>query len=205
LPDPKLGYAIVHAAGGHAGNDAQHAAIRRWVAPRDGLVAVTGKLTHPSPNGDGVRGRIVSGRAGLLGEWRARKSEAATVVTPFAVQAGDTLDFVVDCVDDVTSDSFAWTVQVKLTDAGDKTQATWDSARDFHGPTAVTMPQQIAYAWAVAYQRNITRDELELACAFVTGQLAHLRVQNAPGDHERTALTNLCQQLLSSNEFLYVD
>jgi hypothetical protein len=74
-----------------------------------------------------------------------------------------------------------------------------------HGPANITIPQQIAYAWAVAYQRNITREELELGCAFVARQLAQLRAQNAPGDHERTALTNLCQQLLSSNEFLYVD
>ena len=37
-PDLKLGYLRLTATGGHPGKDAQHAAIRRWVAPRDGTV-----------------------------------------------------------------------------------------------------------------------------------------------------------------------
>jgi hypothetical protein len=47
-------------------------------------------------------------------------------------------------------------------------------------------------------------EELDLACAFLDRQTRQLR--GAKGaDAELSALTNLCQQLLASNEFLYVD
>lgn len=65
--------------------------------------------------------------------------------------------------------------------------------------------QQIAYAWQIAYQREATLEELESACQFVAGQLAALSAGDDKMDRELVALTNLCQQLLSSNEFLYVD
>src|SRR5438132_14055359 len=42
-PDPKLGWLRITADGGHAGNDLDHAAIRRWVAPRHVVVNITGK------------------------------------------------------------------------------------------------------------------------------------------------------------------
>ncbi len=43
------------------------------------------------------------------------------------------------------------------------------------------------------------------ACAFVAGQLEVLAKANASGDRELVVLTDLCQQILTSNEFLYVD
>src|SRR5262249_32263420 len=43
-PDLKLAYLRLTATGGHPGKDAQHAAIRRWVAPHDGTVNLLGKL-----------------------------------------------------------------------------------------------------------------------------------------------------------------
>ena len=206
LPDAQLGWVILNAAGGHAGNDGQHAAIRRWTSPRAGFVAVTGKLHHGSPNGDGVRGRIVSSRTGLAGEWTVKASETATDFAKIEVQAGDTLDFVVDCSGDVNSDSFAWSVELKLADGQNQPLDRWNSATDFHGALGVSLPQQIAYAWQLAYQRPPTAAELELACQFVQDQVTALRTSgDASPDHELVALTSLCQQLLSSNEFLYVD
>jgi hypothetical protein len=56
----------------------------------------------------------------------------------------------------------------------------------------------IAYAWALAYQRPITPDELDAARAFVAAP-------RTGDDPDLSALTDLCQQLLCSNEFLYVD
>jgi hypothetical protein len=205
LPDAQLGWVILHAGGGHAGNDQQHATIRRWTAPRSGFVAVTGKLNHPSENGDGVRGRIVSSRSGLQGEWAVKKREAATDAPRIEVQAGDTLDFVVDCFGDVNSDSFAWNVELTLLDAQNQQLDRWNSASDFHGALGVSLPQQIAYAWQIAYQRQASPEELELACQFVSEQTAALRSSGDKSDHELSALTSLCQQLLSANEFLYVD
>jgi len=205
LPDPAIGWVILHAAGGHAGNDQQHAAIRRWIAPSKGVLAITGQLKHPSENGDGVRGRIVSSRQGLLGEWPVKSRETATEVAAVEVEAGDTIDFVTDCAGDVTSDSFEWGVQLKLAQATGGQPAVWDSAADFHGPLGVSVAQQIAWAWQIAYQRPIAADEWEAACQFVAKQITHLQAIGEKSDHELAALTSLCQQLFSSNEFLHVD
>jgi hypothetical protein len=205
LPDPQIGWAILHAAGGHAGNDAARSPIRRWVAPREGVVTVSGKLKHPSENGDGVRGRLVSSRSGMQGEWKVKTSEAVTDVARVEVQAGETLDFVVDCLENVNSDSFEWTVQLKLATAEGQELDSWNSAADFHGPLGATLPQQVAYAWQIAFQRLPAPEELSLACEFVVEQENYLRSIADKSDRELTALTNLCQQLLSSNEFLYVD
>src|SRR4030095_9984690 len=56
LPDDHLGWVTLNREGGHVGNDAQHAAIRRWTAPRDLTVSISGKLSRPAEPGDGVEG-----------------------------------------------------------------------------------------------------------------------------------------------------
>jgi hypothetical protein len=203
LPDSTLGWVIVNGAGGHPGNDQQHAAIRRWTAPAKGALAIAGKLRHPSENGDGVRGRIVSSRQGSVGEWAVKTGETETTVPTVEVEAGDTIDFVTDCAGEVTSDSFEWRVHLTLVGGGPA--AVWDSAADFHGPPGTSVSQQIAYAWQVAYERPIAADELELAAQFVAQQIDHLRTIGEKSDHELAALASLCQQLFSSNEFLHVD
>jgi hypothetical protein len=68
-----------------------------------------------------------------------------------------------------------------------------------------TLPEQIGHAWELVYQRPITPEELSQASAFVLEQQRALEHSSASGDKELTVLTNLCQQLLDSNEFLYVD
>ncbi|MGV3483656.1 MAG: PSD1 and planctomycete cytochrome C domain-containing protein, partial [Planctomycetaceae bacterium] len=65
-PDPVIGWVLLHASGGHTGNNPDFAAIRRWTAPVSGVVKITGSLSHASESGDGVRGRIVSSRSGSI-------------------------------------------------------------------------------------------------------------------------------------------
>jgi hypothetical protein len=67
------------------------------------------------------------------------------------------------------------------------------------------LAQQIAEAWHAIYQRSITADELQWAMSFATEQRSTLGRAAAKGDRDLAVLTNLCQQLISSNEFLYVD
>jgi hypothetical protein len=67
------------------------------------------------------------------------------------------------------------------------------------------LPQMVAYAWNVAYQRPAAAEEVELGCQFVLAQMTELRASGDKTNHELTALASLCQQLLSSNEFLYAD
>ncbi|VTS05147.1 PSD1 and planctomycete cytochrome C domain-containing protein [Tuwongella immobilis] len=204
LPDAAHGWAMLHASGGHSG-DAQHSPIRRWVAPTAGVVTIRGKLHHPSPAGDGVRGRIVSSRSGLHSEWHVKTRSEATDASQITVQPGDTIDFVLDCVGDVTSDSFDWTVQLTLTDAKNASES-WDSRTDFRGPqaTGANLAQLAARAWQIVYQRPIRQAELDLVVDFLGKQVRTYRAAKH-ADPELAALTNLCQQLLASNEFLYVD
>ena len=205
-PDPAIGWALLWADGGHAGSDLQRSPIRRWTAPIDGVLTISGKLNHGSDSGDGVRGRIVSSRSGLAGEWSVKKSEAAANVSSLQVMAGDTIDFVTDCIGNVNADSFTWTADLKLQHP-QHGERSWSSSADFHGPLTAqpSLPQQLAFAWQLAYQRPITAEELELAASFVIEHLATTKPTDPKLDPELIALTHVCQQLISSNEFLYVD
>lgn len=74
---------------------------------------------------------------------------------------------------------------------------------------------QVTRAWQLAFCRPPAHSELTSTLAFLSGQESHL--QDLPEqkdkkgkpiprtDPELQALTNLCQALLSANEFLYVD
>ena len=134
LPDPKLGWVTIGAGGGHPGNDQQHAAIRRWTAPRDGTVAIRGTLAHPAEPGDGVRGRIVASGQGLLGEWVVHHGQAETAVAKATVQAGDTIDFLTDCRENENSDSFSWAPVIRYLAEGQSASGQkmeWNVAAEF--------------------------------------------------------------------------
>lgn len=138
LPDPVVGWAMLHGGGGHPGDSLKHAAIRRWLAPRNGTLTIEGRLRHRSDEGDGVLCRIVSNRSGVAGEWTVQHSETDTRVDSLTVEAGDQIDFYTDCRSAPTHDSFLWKVELKLTstppaEGGSKT--AWNSQTDFGGPT----------------------------------------------------------------------
>lgn len=210
LPDAAVGWVMISAQGGHPGAGAERAAIRRWTVPSAGEARVRGKLTHASEHGDGVRGWLVSSRAGVLGAWVVRHGEAVTDSPSFAVVPGETVDWVVDCREHETSDSFTWEVEVSLATDGSPAQ-TWSSVAGFYGaplPARVTL-EHLARAWLLAYLRPPARDELAAAAVFVREQTDWLRShpEDCPPDHpaDAQALAHLCHVLLNSNEFLYVD
>ena len=138
-PDAKLGWVQLTAQGGHAGNDLQHAAIRRWVAPRDAVVSIAGTLQHEHKEGDGIRGRIISSRTGPLGSWTLHNDKAETKVESVEIASGDTIDFVVDFNANLNSDDFKWSPVIKSKDqpagasSGDYA-AEWNAKKDFSGP-----------------------------------------------------------------------
>ncbi len=204
VPDPTIGYSFLNAAGGHTGNDQQHSPIRRWTAPLAGTVSITGSLHHPSENGDGVRSRVVSSRSGLAAEWIAEHKAVDANVAAIEVQAGDTLDFITDCRESVTSDSFAWSITIKLK-AADGKEVAWAADKGFPGPAPPPLATQIAATWQIAYHRPITPPEFAAVCGFFRQQFATLSETPSGTDPELQALTDLCQAILSSNEFLYVD
>jgi hypothetical protein len=132
FPDPKLSFLRLTPTGGHPGKDAQHAAIRRWIAPRDGTVSIRGTLGHGhvGSGGDGVEARIVSSRGGLLGTWTADKAMMETVADKISVQKGDTLDFVVSCRASQDFDSFIWSPTITLAGGA----VSWNANSQFQGP-----------------------------------------------------------------------
>ena len=73
------------------------------------------------------------------------------------------------------------------------------------GTSESRWPRRLTIAWELAYLRPIDVEEMSLAQSFIARQLDALGKEGKPEDRERAVLTNLCQQLLSSNEFLYVD
>jgi len=138
LPDAKLGWVILNGDGGHVGNDLNHAAIRRWRAPRDGTLRVGGELNHPSDRGDGVRARIVSSRSGLLGEWTAKNSRTPVKLDRVEVKRGELIDFVADCRQSVEFDSFHWSPVVKMT--SESSAVTPDDVREWNAKSGFSGP-----------------------------------------------------------------
>ncbi len=134
LPDPKLGWVVVSGTGGHPGNDQKHAAIRRWIAPHDGIITINGTLDHPVAAGDGVRGRIVSSQLGVLGKWLVHNKKGETKIENVAVKQGDKIDFVTDCFGDMNSDSFTWSPTIRFLADGKTVpgqRMEWSAANDF--------------------------------------------------------------------------
>jgi hypothetical protein len=133
-PDGKLGWVQLSAEGGHAGNDRQHAAVRRWTAPTEMSVRIESVLTHPTKAGDGVRGFLVHSRGGLLQSATVHDSQARLDVAELIVQSGDTLDFAVDIGGGLNNDQFTWHIAIVPRSADPRAGSTWNAKADFHGP-----------------------------------------------------------------------
>jgi hypothetical protein len=134
LPDPKLGWVMLHETGGHPGNDQEHAAIRRWIAPRDGTITISGALEHPTDKGDGVRGRVVSSQLGLLGQWLVHNKKENINLENVNVRRGDTIDFLTDCLGNESFDSFTWSPTIRFLADGKTTpdeRMEWSASNDF--------------------------------------------------------------------------
>jgi mono/diheme cytochrome c family protein len=140
FPHPEFGFASVIAAGGHPGLGIGMASIRRWIAPYDGEFSIKGELSVPRQNkGDGVRGRVVSSRSGVLAEWIADRTAPRTELERVGLKAGEILDFTVDCRRSANSDGFRWVPTIHLLirpeDAPADIQTVWDAQADFKPPS----------------------------------------------------------------------
>ncbi len=144
LPDPVIGWVSLHTTGGHPGDKA-HSAVRRWTARENQIVDVTGSVNHPSTNGDGVLAAIVQNGSKCLVSKVVAHTTAPVEAKGVTVRAGDTLDFVIDCRENNTSDSFEWSPTISVVSGqergGIKTVNTpasalhqWNGAADFSGP-----------------------------------------------------------------------
>ena len=209
LPDEVTSFSFLSATGGHAALPQLHP-IRRWTSPVQGKLQIKGTLSHATDNGNGIRLTMISSRRGLLGRWSAHNSTQAYDLT-VDVEVGDIIDAVVDAQGSHTSDSYANRYEISLVGREPADNRSWESTTDFHGllePNAyeqkATVGQQLAYGWLLAYGRRATEQELQLSIEFIREQLILLRRQ----DHKTPlaqAMTNYCQALLGSNQFLYIE
>lgn len=107
------GGVFLNAFGGRPGRT-NFAAIRRWVAPRDGTISISGEFTNNQSAGDGARGRIVSSRTGLLGEWTVHNKHVSTSLEKIDVKQNETIDFVVDNPRGKNSGIFYWAPVIRM-------------------------------------------------------------------------------------------
>lgn len=133
-PGGRTGWAQLTAEGGHPGDTRAHASVRRWVAPRDAVVKVSGRLKHEPEAGDGVRAFVVSSRQGELAAATVHHGEADLGVPRVEVRMGDTLDFVVDIGEGLNSDQFLWAPVVGPVEGGGEALRVSDAAKEFDGP-----------------------------------------------------------------------
>jgi Protein of unknown function (DUF1553)/Protein of unknown function (DUF1549)/Planctomycete cytochrome C len=210
-PDPTIGWVILNANGGHPGG--KFAAIRRWTAPIELKLNLAGKMQHSADSGDGVRGRIVSDRQGLLGNWECYNTAIETEVNAIEVAAGETIDFVTDCRTTENADSFVWNVTLRIEGGPGVALRERDSAKDFHGPVGQedfdALPAQLQYAWQLALCRQPTEDELRLSLEYAANQLLALQIDPsgiaAGSTASKQLLVNYCHALMNANEFVYAD
>ncbi|MGZ8899768.1 MAG: PSD1 and planctomycete cytochrome C domain-containing protein, partial [Limisphaerales bacterium] len=140
VPDAKLGWLILNATGGHPGEGLKHAVIRRWTAPQDCTVTISGTLEHATEAGNGVRGSILSSRTGLLAMTPAYNAKREMIVPRVEVKKGETLDFIADSNGDLNSDSFNWAPRIKTLADSSGSAMTWNAKQDFSGPVEVPVP-----------------------------------------------------------------
>ena len=140
VPDAKLGWLILNATGGHPGDGLRNVVIRRWTAPEDCTVTITGTLEHATEQGDGVRGSILSSRSGLLTMTPVYNAKREMIVPRVEVKKGETLDFVVDSNDNLNSDSFNWAPRIKTIAGSSGAAMAWNAKQDFGGPAEPATP-----------------------------------------------------------------
>ena len=210
IPDATTGYVFLTNVGGHPGN-ASYPAIRRWIAPGAGSVEIQGTLSHGSENGDGVIGRI-SSKHGQAGSWTIKAGSGPTMATNLAVEPEDAIDLVLECGEQETSDSFTWTVKITFTPNDTALgQTIYDSSIGFmlQQEDYAMLGRQVVAAWDCILHRAPTDQEIDAVGRFVAVQLDLLYRQperlSSGNSAARQVLINICQMLLNSNEFLYVD
>ena len=72
----------------------------------------------------------MSARSGVVGAWTAHENRVNTDVAEVAVEKGETIDFIVDCIGENSFDSFLWTPELRQVDG----ELVWNANLDFQDP-----------------------------------------------------------------------
>ena len=143
-----------------------------------------------------------------MGQWIA-KTAGVDYDVSVEIEAGETIDAIVDMIGSYTSDSFSNVYTITQLETA--SAIVWDSNKEFHGPLGqsayelnATIAEQIAYGWQLAYGRPPTREEVQLSIDFIEQQVVLLIAAKNKSPFGQ-AMTNYCQALLTSNQFLYME
>ena len=129
LPDSTLGWCMLKKTGGHTGSDRRHCPIRRWVADRDCNIDIQGTLKHGTEKGDGVHGHVFCAGTQIASA-AVHNSGQQMHSRGIKLKAGDIVDFVVDCRDNESHDSFEWKVTIRQQFATGSPRS-WNSEKEF--------------------------------------------------------------------------
>ncbi len=149
----------INAVGGVPG-DRKHSVVRRWVAPRDGIISIEGKLEHDAKTGDGVEAIVARSTGGQLGAWQAAGKNVATDVRNIAVKRGDALDFIVRSRGTSEDDSFRWVPILHMPGAKPGEEYVWNAQREFSGPVKEKLQTQPFTPWERLSQALLMSNEL---------------------------------------------
>jgi hypothetical protein len=84
----------------------------------------------------------VASFGGTQGEWSVHRSKAETKLE-LTVHAGETVDFIVDCLTNANADSYTWAPNVAFApdaEASDLTPRTWNAKTGFDTPARNSVP-----------------------------------------------------------------
>jgi hypothetical protein len=140
FPHPDVNHLVINRSGGHPGQHGQQSTVRRFHVPGEGQVRVTGKIKHPTKQGDGVRALVAVRSAGVVGTWDVHHGEVESIVESVSVHRGETIDFVVEPKASDSFDSYQWGVRIEWRSADGETSQVHDSVRDFAGPSEPLSP-----------------------------------------------------------------
>lgn len=140
-PDEKLGWLQLTAAGGHPGNDLQHAIVRRWKASQSMTIDIESIISHEVAEGDGIRAWVIHNGQRVLFEQRVHRSQADCHLKNVSVNKDDTIDFVVDIADTLNSDQHLWSPKIVRVDPvpSEPHRVRWESQVDFRGPETANL------------------------------------------------------------------
>ena len=129
--------------------------VRRWTASQPGLISIASELIHRHEVGDGVAAWIASSRGGILKSAKVHNRTESMSVDSCSIEAGDTIDFIVDIAEQLNTDQFEWApvIQWKQPSSAKASSeeigtVTWDSHRDFTKTTSFSLKplEQLAHS-----------------------------------------------------------
>lgn len=149
----------MNAVGGVPG-DRKHSVIRRWIAPRDGVISIEGKLEHDAMTGDGVEAFAARATGGQLGTWQAAGKDVATELKSISVKRGEAIDFVVTSRGTSDNDAFRWAPVIHMPGTKPGEEYVWNAQREFSGPVKQKLETNPFNPWERLSQALLMSNEL---------------------------------------------